>query len=183
MHRTLTSSLSATAVLVVLAACAGGDSAPARDADAGTPAGAAQSFAPTPSASPAATLSACALVTQAEVEQALGRAVRTRAEANGRTSSECGFSEAASADGAATLTLGWGPEGAPVFEGTRTMPNMGVRPAPGIGDDAYWTGLNDSYQMLYVRKGDHNLIVSTLGRHDRRAAGEQLARAALGRMP
>jgi hypothetical protein len=136
---------------------------------------------------PLKTLTACAAVTKADVEEALGQAVgRGREETAGRESS-CDY---AAGNGQVTVTLQRLAAKLDLPFEMRALkaavPEGRVREVHGIGAVAFFLDIPAAGTQLHVLRGERDyLMVSVLGfgaDHEVAAAAEAMARKALGRM-
>ena len=143
--------------------------------------------APVERAMPLKNLSACAAVTRAEVEEALGQAVgKGREEAAGLESS-CDY---AAGNGQVTVTLQRLAAKLDLpFEMKSlkaAVPEGRVREAAGIATVAFFLDIPGAGTQLHVLRGERDyLMVSVLGFGESAevaAAAEAMARKALGRM-
>ncbi len=135
---------------------------------------------------PVRTLSACALVTRADVERALGRSVGNgKEEADGGNSS-CDY---AGGKGQVTITiqrLKSKPDMTAELASLKAaIPDARVREVGGLGPVAFFLDIADYGTQLHVIRGDRDyVLVSVLGFGDAEqvsAAAERMARQALQR--
>jgi hypothetical protein len=136
---------------------------------------------------PFKTQSACTVVTKAEIEAALGRAVSNGVEHKGADQSSCDYT---GGDGQITVALVHSndklePE-AEIAELKKLLPPGALRETTGIGTQAYFVDIPHAGAQLHVFRGEHDyLMVSVLGFGAPAAASEAamlIARKALDRL-
>lgn len=132
-------------------------------------------------------VSACAAVTRADVEQALGQRVAEGEEQTDGTASTCDYT---GRRGQVTITvqrLTAELDLATEIESLeRTIPESSVRYAPGFRGTAFFLDIAGAGTQLHIVRGDRNyLLVSVLGFGEAARvsrAAERMARKALGRL-
>ena len=108
---------------------------------------------------------ACTVVTQAEIETILGRAVSSGVEHKDPGGSTCDYT---AGDGEITIAMAHttdklDPE-AEVTELKKLLPKYAVRDAEGFGTRAYFVDVPNAGTQLHVLRGEHDyLMVSVLG--------------------
>jgi len=147
-----------------------------------------------PSTSAAPPDDACALVTQAQVSAALGVAVKPGTYVAPSLKKTCTFDPSAPTNDIRSLTISlWDASGYQIGKQAITAAaasegkdaSQGVGSASGIGDDAYYTSMGDSYPGLMVKKGDTAVkiaIYGTLPLEKKKSIEKTLALQALSKM-
>ncbi len=143
--------------------------------------------APVERAMPLKGLTACAAVTRAEVEEALGQAVGRGREETAGMESSCDY---AAGNGQVTVTLQRLAAKLDLPFEMRSLkavaPEGRVREAAGVGTLAFFLDIPGAGTQLHVLRGEREyLMVSVLGFGEAEhvaAAAEAMARKALGRM-
>jgi hypothetical protein len=136
---------------------------------------------------PAKALSACSAVSAADVERALGRAFSRGQEEVHGTDSTCDYT---AGNGQVSITIQRLPAKAdlPVEIAAlqRTIEGSSVRPANGIGTEAFFLDIANAGTQLHVIRGEREYVmISVLGFGDAAEVSpvaEKLARAALGKL-
>jgi len=177
--------------LALLAACGGGSGGQKATSTTAPPAGAAtttSAVTPGSTARPRAStgeLDACALVTKAEVEAAIGTTVLDAKPETSAGFAGCSFNDP-SAPAFTTVTVSVLTSASASV--TRGIYDIGKQNAndpqsvPGLGDDAYWDA---TLGNLDIAAGTYELNVSIapLDNADRFAAAKAIAARALARLP
>jgi hypothetical protein len=137
--------------------------------------------------SPAAAVDACALLTKAEIEAIAGRPMAKGAPppavppaSAGVTFTQCSWP---TADGDDPIGLGVRiskkGDSAPAYaRQTAIDSGFKVEDVPGLGDLAFWTGV----QLQVFRGKDLQIVVNVMGHKDAKAKAIQVARKALARL-
>ena len=144
-------------------------------------------WTPTQADSPLKSLTACAVVTRAEVEDALGRPVLAGVEHKDAAQSTCDYT---AGDGEITIALVHSSSKldaeAEVAELRKLLPAGVVHDAQGIGARAFFVDIPYAGAQLHVLRGDHDyLMVSVLGLGGPAQVSDtatRIARKALGRL-
>jgi hypothetical protein len=144
---------------------------------------------PAPAMKPAAVraVTACAAVSKADVEQALGRSVSDGKEQTDATESTCDYT---GVYGQVTVTIQRLPArpdiAAEIDSLKRSIPGSAVRDAEGLGSRAFFLDIAGAGTQLHVIRGEKDyLLISVLGFGEAAqvsAAAERIARKALDRM-
>ncbi len=131
------------------------------------------------------TTDACAAVTRADVEDALGRSVANGREHNGEVGSTC---EYPAAGGEITVTIHRSSEKLNVaaeIENLRLTSGAGLRDVAGIGTRAVLLDMGEVGAQLHVMRGDYDyVLISVLGFGSAAqvsTAAEKIARRTLDR--
>lgn len=144
---------------------------------------AAEQAKPRPAAKP---LSACALVTKAEIKEIIGRAIGAGMPRKDRTMDICAFTTPKGEQVNIFVTRSPTKRdlSKAVDEARKAMPTATVREVPGLGDKALLVNLPSHGTLLSVYRAGDTLVVSVLEAGDGAkadAAAEKIARKAFQR--
>jgi hypothetical protein len=120
---------------------------------------------------------ACKLLTQAEVEEALGGATQPGDPNNPEMPSSCSWFLEGRGDAAAFVNAEIVPGGRPAYDAEKSTKAAGADPVPDLGDDAYKV---DEGQGTRIAAVEGEKVVEVIAPSDARA--EELARKALARL-
>ena len=139
---------------------------------------------PSPAAKP---LRACALITKAEVEQAIGTTVDRGIPHDSTKADVCTFANQLGNKVNIYLSRSPNPRDLSTLEEEtkKILPNAKIRPFPGLGDKALLLDDANGGTMLSVYRGGDSLVVSVYGIRDGAkadAAVEAIARKAFSRL-
>lgn len=142
---------------------------------------------PVPSPAAPRSVTACAAVTRADVQDALGQPIAKSEEETDGVESTCDY---AGAIGQVTILIRRFPERlnipAEIAGIIKNVPNSKVRTAAGIGTHAFFVDIAGAGTQLHVMRGEHQyLMISLLGFGEGphvSAAATKIARKALSRM-
>ena len=126
---------------------------------------------------------ACALVSKAEVAQIVGAAVDDPESRPGASSADVTFTQCTWASGFKSIGLGVriskkGDSEPAYARQTMIDSGMKVEDVPGLGDTAFWTGM----QLQAYRGKTHQVVVTVMGFDKAKERAVELARKALSKL-